>query len=215
MAPRTDPHWSIDTLLWDPAIDVLGHERTAVLRLLISLEPASARVIASHTQATEFVVQSHLDDLARTGVLRRQDSGTFIFNEAHVLTRPLLEVLDARTSALTRIVALAAETVTTATTVALYTPTAPNTAAVVIVHTPNDGAAANELGQVLRVVLPAIIGHRPTVDIIGHGELRQRIEQRDTRALRHWWRSHTLHGPELSGLMVQVEREFNTNAGEP
>ncbi len=210
---RRDPGWSIDRLVADPVADLIGANRAEILRALALFEPLTIKDAVARTTLRRRPARKTLDDLVAIGLASQDPDGGYRVNDSYVLTGPLLEALDARTSAFTRIRALAAETVGPETTVAVYGSGSEKNLGVLIITHPDEHAAA-ELAGILERVLPKMLGGNPRIEISDEAELADRIERRDPTTLNHWWRSETVFGPNLADMMMQFERKLGPGAGD-
>lgn len=201
------PGWSIDHVVADPVADLIGADRALILRMLAAREPMTTEEAAARTTLSRRRTKKTLKELEAIGLaVREPGQDVYWVNEGHVLTRPLLEAVDARPDAFTRIRALAEETVTTGTTVAVYSADDEASIGVLIVTGAGDGEGSTELAQILVRVLPRMLGGTPTIEITDPTELAERIKQRDPTALNHWWRSETVFGPNLADAMMTIYR---------
>ncbi|AWB94466.1 hypothetical protein DCE93_01260 [Agromyces badenianii] len=152
-------------------------------------------------------VKKTLDDLVAIGLATRDtDRSVYWLNDSHVLTAPLLEALDARPNAFTRIKALASETVGPYTTVAVYGSGDEEGLGVLIITGAGDEGSSTELAEILARVLPRMLSGTSRVEVIQPTELADRIKQRNPTALNNWWRSVTVFGPNLADTMITIYR---------
>ena len=201
------PAWSIDHVIGDPVADLIGANRTLILRVLAAHEPLTANDAAARTTLSRRRAKKTLLELVALGLATREpDRDAYWVNDGYVLTGPLLEALDARPDAFTRIRALAEETVGPETTVAVYGPDNDASIGVLIVRRSADRESATELAEILTRVLPRMLGGTPKIEITGRTELAERIERRDPIALNNWWRSETVFGPNLADSMMTTYR---------
>ncbi len=182
----------------------MGPALAATLRTVRDYEPITEANAARHVDLSKRKVKRALRRLVNAGLVIERGTH-YLINDGNMLAGTLREALDARQAALNRMRRLAEEAGSDL-TVAVYAQPDPTKIGVLLIHEPDHSADAAEVARIYRSVVPPMVGRQPHIDIVSATELSDAITNGDRVALRRWWRSITVAGPDATQLMMQAER---------
>jgi len=201
---RNPRQWTLDLILPDPAVELLGSTTAKVLRALRDFEPVNVATAAHHAGVTPRRVRAALNRLAASGIAQKPAEYYWI-NRSYMLTEPILQALDARQSVLHRIAALATD-MDALLSVAVYAHTDPETVGILVVHQPADRHPADNLAQVYRSIVPRMTGRKTHVEVLSAAQLTAPTNDLHDVMVEQWWRSFTVTGPNIAELLLNAER---------
>ncbi|KQQ92573.1 hypothetical protein ASF62_12035 [Leifsonia sp. Leaf325] len=205
-------------LLHDPGADLLGPDVTHVVRALRQLSaPAPTAELAAAASLSPARTRAALNGLVGIGLVIKSDAGrahSYSVNPSHVAWDGIQLLLDARLVVLRQarmICGIAPPDVS----IALCAPSsAPGSASerkvrfVIVVPDPLPIGPniINSITNELERVIGRMTGSEIAIEIVAEPELRDRLGN-DDDAVNQWFRSTTVHGPDLSRLMIDLNRD--------
>ncbi|KQQ94572.1 hypothetical protein ASF62_10915 [Leifsonia sp. Leaf325] len=129
-------------------------------------------------------------------------------NEQHIALPGVSMLLDSRNKLITHVRTRCRTLAPATSIVALALPDQERLrhgAHFVVVHDDTTGPAAlTALLEVLTEEVPILVGGQTTVDTMSRTELEQLVREKDPVTTEVWFRSLTVHGPDLSRLLLDL-----------
>lgn len=203
--------WSLDTVLPDPAARLLTARGTVLLRVLDrAADGMRFAELVEYASGGNASVRRGLRRLSRLGLIHAGGSPRrFQVNRLHVLYPSVAAMLSARSDLIARLANTAAEYTSPTTTVALVTRSGRGGAGplIAIVHRNDvDRAALRRAQHELTRAAAALIGPDVSTRLVKLDELLRAPQ----RTRERYWRSHTLHGPDLAATLLNARVQLRS-----
>ncbi|WP_157497415.1 hypothetical protein [Leifsonia sp. Leaf264] len=207
-------------LLHDPGADVLGADVTHIIRALRQRsEPTLTAVVATAAGVSAPRTRAALKELVSIGVMTLTKVGranAYTINRTHVAWDGIQLLLDARLLVLRQARRVCEQVAPAGVSIALCAPSGAlrgaweRSARFIVVVPESTELRADVIEGVTRVLrdtVGSMTGNTVAVTFIAEDDLRERVRNGDKVAKEEWFRSATVHGPDLSQIILEMTRQ--------
>lgn len=197
-------------LLHDPGADLLTPQVAGVLHALLE-EPKSTAELVEDTHLTRSRVNSTVVVLISLGLVTQIPGARikrYRINEQHIAWPGVSMLLDSRNKLIMHVRTRCRTLAPATSIVALALPDEEQLrhgAHFVVVH--DDTTSPADLTALLEALteeVSTLVGGESTVNTVSRTELEQRVREKDPVTTEVWFRSLTVHGPDLRRLLLDL-----------